>query len=489
MLYICCVRKYWLPNTGTCSLTKAFTTAAMGILVEDGKTTWDTLVHDIMGEDFHFSDTALTQKISILDVLSHRMGLQRSNQMWHGSDNTLLLDKHDAIPHVQYLRAVEPFRSTMQYNNWGYALAGEILEKLSGDGWGTFVERNLLAPLKMNRTSTRKMENNQLAKPYCVLDDHSFQLLSPVSVEDGKLMGSGGGIQSTVNDMLKWCQALNIAYNDQQQTGVGHSSGSPIKQISKQMTDHIPFAKPFEGSAMGMGWARTQLPAVFSGLGCNAAFVKDLPTAGHGSKEVIFYHQGSMVGYTSMLFLIPRTESAIIVLSKSISLNDCTDWVGQTILEALLDVKEPNDYIKYAQESADAHIAKFPAMRVSLEASRIPHTQPKKLDAYAGRYYNEIRDFFIEITINHRLNSLQLAFQGLDSQVWAMEHYHHDSFLWLMTRDEAASRAKFTINPETLYKFDFQTDRHGVVDSLLWAHDSIGPAERFQREGNYANNF
>ena len=80
--------------------------------------------------------------------------------------------------------------------------------------------------------------------------------------------------------------------------------------------------------------------------------------------------------------------------------------------------------MKYAQESAAVHLAKFPAMRASLEAKRIPHTQCKKLDAYLGRYYKKIRDFFIEITINDQSNSLQLALQGLESQIWAMKHYH-----------------------------------------------------------------
>ena len=58
------------------SLTKAFTAAAMGNLVETGKTTWDTAVRDILGHDFHFSDPGLTQQMSVLDVLSHRLGLQ-----------------------------------------------------------------------------------------------------------------------------------------------------------------------------------------------------------------------------------------------------------------------------------------------------------------------------------------------------------------------------------------------------------------------------
>ena len=91
---------------------------------------------------------------------------------------------------------------------------GVMMEKLTGESWGAFVEKNFLAPLEMHSTST-KLKNNQLTKPYGVLDDHSFQLLSPVSIEDGTIMSAGGAIQSTINDMLKWCRALNRAYNDQ----------------------------------------------------------------------------------------------------------------------------------------------------------------------------------------------------------------------------------------------------------------------------------
>ncbi|CAO1605067.1 hypothetical protein XANCAGTX0491_008601 [Xanthoria calcicola] len=61
------------------SLTKAFTAAAVGRLVEDGKLTWDSLVCDVMSEGFNFSNPGLTHRISVLDILSHRMGIQRSN--------------------------------------------------------------------------------------------------------------------------------------------------------------------------------------------------------------------------------------------------------------------------------------------------------------------------------------------------------------------------------------------------------------------------
>ena len=58
-----------------------------------------------------------------------------------------------------------------------------------------------------------------------------------------------------------------------------------------------------------------------------------------------------------------------------------------------------------------------------------------------------------------------------------------------MTRDEAVIRARFTINPETLYKINFLTNGHGDVDSLAWAHDLDSPPEIFQREGDYVTDF
>lgn len=62
-----------------------------------------------------------------------------------------------------------------------------------------------------------------------------------------------------------------------------------------------------------------------------------------------------------------------------------------------------------------------------------------------------------------------------------MKHYHHDSFLWLMSRDEAVSRARFPYSPEKLYRLDFCTNENGDVDSLLLAHDADGSPERFYR--------
>lgn len=161
--------------------------------------------------------------------------------------------------------------------------------------------------------------------------------------------------------------------------------------------------------------------------------------------EIVFYAQGSAAGFTSAIILIPHSQSAIVVFTNSVSLNDCADCITQLLLETLLDVPLANriDYVALAKESADAQVRKFPGMREKFERGREVGTEAKALEVYTGRYCNGIRDFHIDISVNAQTGNLQLKFQGLEEQRWPMEHYQHDQFLWLMSRDDAVKRARF----------------------------------------------
>ena len=102
------------------------------------------------------------------------------------------------------MRAIQPYNTTVHYNNWGYALAGAIVEKISGESWDTYVKKQVLSPLHMDDTdATKTSDCDNFAKPYTVLDDHSFKLLPSVDIQGGNVMDSSQGIRSTVNDMLK----------------------------------------------------------------------------------------------------------------------------------------------------------------------------------------------------------------------------------------------------------------------------------------------
>lgn len=123
-----------------------------------------------------------------------------------GAENELLLDQKDTISVFATLEAVNLFRDSFQYNNWDYALAGEIIEYLAGESYAEFVTRKILQPLGMSRTlvngKTGDMTN--MAEAYQTLDDGSpWQIPRPH--EDGKtMMAAASGIRSNVNDLLKF---------------------------------------------------------------------------------------------------------------------------------------------------------------------------------------------------------------------------------------------------------------------------------------------
>ncbi|KAJ5702555.1 hypothetical protein N7488_010103 [Penicillium malachiteum] len=112
------------------SLSKSFTAAGIGILVDDNKLSWDQKVSDILPCFRHF-DTQIQKESTIMDFLSHRTGLASKNALWQQDGPELLLEHGDTVTLSSYLEIVEPFRSKWLYNNWGYDLGSHIIEQAS----------------------------------------------------------------------------------------------------------------------------------------------------------------------------------------------------------------------------------------------------------------------------------------------------------------------------------------------------------------------
>lgn len=458
---------------GVASLTKAFTSSLFGIMVEEGKLSWDTPVHEILPA-FHRRDEI--NQATMVDVLSQCTGMARSNQYWCGNDNDLLLEKDQIVPTVDYLRQVDPFRSVGSMNNWHFALAGEAIEALSGKSWGTTVKERLLEPLNLTRTTFwNDMTYDNVAKPYVALDDASPYSIPWPKQADGKIMSSAMGLRSSVNDLLIWSQALLKGFVDQKESGRSSTPGLPLKHLTNIMGGHCPLMLSYPGE-LGMGFMMTTLPNPIGAGGANPALVEKMPNLGSDSPGTeVLYYQGSMAGYTTSLILVPESQSAVVVLANSMALNDAADWVSQAVLEALLETSSPADYEFLSQQTAAAQITKFPALNKTLESKRIPGTHPKLLHSYAGRYYNSIKNFFIEVYVDEEDEGLLgFSFQGLrDHQSWPLKHYHYDTFSWLMSRNKCVKRARFAVATEGLYLFKFipaQDDTDNII-ALEWVHE------------------
>ena len=79
-------------------------------------------------------------------------------------------------------------------------------------------------------------------------------------------------------------------------------------------------------SGYGLGWVLTNLPAKAGLVGINGYECPELPIVARGTKpQRMVYHQGSVYGSLSAVYLLPETRSAIVVLGNSFDLCDTPD--------------------------------------------------------------------------------------------------------------------------------------------------------------------
>ena len=89
--------------------TKAFTTAAMAILADEGKLDWDTPVRHYL-PTFKLYDPFMTERMTPRDLVSHRSGLPRHDLVWYNSSAS----RQELFDRLQYLEPTKHFRAVWQ---------------------------------------------------------------------------------------------------------------------------------------------------------------------------------------------------------------------------------------------------------------------------------------------------------------------------------------------------------------------------------------
>ena len=112
------------------SLSKATIAALVGIEVRRGTLSWDNKIIDLLPE-FKSTEQVVQEQATLRDVLSHRTGIISIDAPWLEGHNTILMDRSVILPYFATLKAVQPFRTSFLYNNWGYELTALILERVT----------------------------------------------------------------------------------------------------------------------------------------------------------------------------------------------------------------------------------------------------------------------------------------------------------------------------------------------------------------------
>ncbi|MGI4968451.1 MAG: serine hydrolase [Janthinobacterium lividum] len=280
-------------NTLMCigSCTKAFTAAALGLLVDEGKLRWDDKVTDYIPE-FKMYDPYVTAEFTVRDLLCHRSGLGR------GTDNLMLFPDstnftvQDVIHSLRYFKPVSSFRSEYVYDNCLYLVAGEVVARIAGQPWADFVETRLFKPLGMRRSASSFA---RLPAPTNVSDAHSpvEGRVRVVARNQSALIGAAGNVYSSVADLSQWALMLLGG------PGVSAPLLSPATQrewwTPQTLMPVGPAPSPYNThfAAYGLGW-----------------YLRDA----RGYKEV--WHTGSTTGMVAKVQLVPELHLGIIVLAN-----------------------------------------------------------------------------------------------------------------------------------------------------------------------------
>ncbi|KAI1126504.1 beta-lactamase/transpeptidase-like protein [Nemania abortiva] len=449
------------------SLTKAMTAAAIGMLVDEGKLAFDAPLATIL-PDFKPRDPAL-QAANIQDLLSHRTGMPMWNVFWAQGAALPHLPMDSFLRTLSILPSVDPFRDSFRYWNYGYSLLGYIVERISGQSYSDFVTERIFKPLGMNRSflSPGDLVADNYAKAYQPLAAGGFVECPRPYSHDRVVTGPTAGALSSVHDMLIFFNELLRA----RRAEIDNTSASQdcvLKQVLHLTSGHNFMSRTMDREhSAGCGLLRVQLPGSFGAVGYNVEHMPKMPTLGTSSdSQLIFYSQGSYPGYLSSSFMAPDEDLVIVVLTNSLSWNDAADWIGQFLLEKVLDLGNKHDFVKLAQEVADKRKAQYLESEKQFAAEKKASESKRPLDAFVGDYHHEAGTFFVRVSLKD--GGLRACFQGFEGDSYNLQMVDQDVFSFFTPRDDQARRGRWPLPYLDCFEFRFYTDASDTIVGMKW---------------------
>lgn len=378
------------------STTKAFTVGALGMLVDERKVRWDDKVSQYL-PGFRLQDPYVTQALTVRDLLTHRAGLSRSDNLWIVAP----FDRAEVLRRARYLPAPAAFRTEYGYNNLMYIVAGEVVGAASGSTWDDFVTQRWLQPLGMTRSTTRAAVANNDAN---VSWSHINSNGRPIAVDrrNYENIGGAGAMFSTAHDMAQW---IRMHLNG------GVYAGKRMLQPATLSEMYTPQTVMRGDTVADRMFPTTHFRAY--GLGW---FLQDY----QGRKMV--HHSGSINWTRTHVGMIPAERIGVVVIANLNSSN-LQQAITYRVLDALMGLPARDWAGEYLAVSKRGDV-RAAAQARELEASRVKNTKPSlALAQYVGSYTSDV---YGDVRVAMENGKLVLRYS--DDYTADLEHWHHDTF-------------------------------------------------------------
>jgi CubicO group peptidase (beta-lactamase class C family) len=372
------------------SVTKAFSSFLLGLLVDEGKLEWDRPVREYL-PDFKLFDSVTTEKCTVIDLLCHRTGVPRHDGLWYYTKYS----RREMYDRLRYLQPSKDFRDIFQYNNLMYMSTGILVEKLTGKSWEDMIKERIFEPLKMTGSYTgveAAMKDPEHVTPYTRKNNVPKQTKHCVFDP----MGPCGTINSNVEDMSRW---LQLHLNGGKLGRRALISPASLRETHKprmavETPDHL-VEMPM--SSYGLGWSTVVY---------------------RGCKKIA--HSGGIDGIRTLVSFMPQRNSGLVILTNGTG--PVPEIIERNIFDRMLELTPVAWSRRLKAVERKAKETNTLAKRKKA-ARRKKNTKPSHpLKDYVGVYEHPA---YGTVSIEKEGRGIKLTWHRVTG---TLKHYHYDTF-------------------------------------------------------------
>jgi CubicO group peptidase (beta-lactamase class C family) len=440
------------------SNTKAFTSTALAILVDEKKLDWNDHVADRL-PGFQMYDAYASHEMTIVDLLVHRsgLGLGEGDLMFvPDTDRT----RAEFVQSIRYLKPASSFRRGFAYDNVLYAVAGQLLQAISGQTWEAFIKQRIFDPVGMHDAAVDyKAQGPDRVAPHA-RTSQAIRGMGPESVLTfGHMSGPvapAGAIYASADDMARWLR-VQLMHGD-----LGNDKRLFSAAQSKMLWTPVTIV-PITPSPAPVAASTPNFQAYALGF-----FIQDY----RGHK--IITHSGAIFGGLSALVIIPDKHVAFAVMINSE--DGGARWaVFYRLLDHYLGLPSTDWIASYRQALDGIHAQAMQSLRTRQTQMHPDRGPSLRMSAYAGIYRDPWYGTMTISTIG-KSDKLGIRFDRSPGMEGALEHSQYDTFRTRWS-DRAIEDADLTfdldpdgkvigvrmkaVSPTADFSFDYQ-DLHFV---------------------------
>jgi CubicO group peptidase (beta-lactamase class C family) len=397
----------------TGSTGKALTATALAILVDRGKIKWDDRVIDHMPW-FRMYDPYVTREITIRDLLVHRSGLGL------GAGDLLFvprggLSRKETVKRLAHIKPATSFRAAYAYDNILYAVAGQLIEEVTGKTWEKFMTEDVFRAGGM-KTATSNYDD-RLANPNRALTHARIGGVvrgdGPMSMLDeadqlGAAAMPAGGMALSANDLAQW---LKI------QLGKGALPGGGRLFSEAQANEMWKGVTPLPIGGGGQGPMAVLTPKFSSyALGWNVADYR-------GAK--IISHGGAVFGSLAQVILLPEQDLGIALVVNAEE-GYLLRGLSQTLIDHYMGVSAIPDWPALFTAQYARRIEGGKAAVSTAKAAPAASKPSLPLTGYAGTYRDA---WYGDVAVTGGADGLRIDFKTTPRMAGKLVHYQYDTFV------------------------------------------------------------